>query len=59
MSLVSLLVTLIVVGVVLYLLQLIPLDETIKKVIRVIVIAFVIIWAIRVFLGSAADISIP
>jgi hypothetical protein len=44
----QLLIVLIIVGAALYLLQLIPIDATIKRVIQVIVIVFLVIWAIRV-----------
>jgi hypothetical protein len=47
-------VTLIVVGLLLYLIGLIPMDGTIKQIIRVVVIIAVIIWLLQTFglLGS-------
>ena len=47
--LLQLIVALIVVGALLYLLQLVPIDATVKKVIQVIVIVFLVIWALKVF----------
>lgn len=47
---ISLIVTLVIVGVALYLLQLIPMDPIIKQVIRVLVILFAFLWALS-FLG--------
>lgn len=53
-ALISIIVTLIVVGLVLYLVGLIPMDGTIKQIIRVVVIIAVIIWLLQSFglLGS-------
>ena len=47
MSLVSLVLTLVVVGVLLYLVSFIPMNATIQRVIQVLVILFVIIWVIQ------------
>jgi len=52
MDLLSLLILLIVIGVVLYLINLIPMDARIKQAIIVIAIAFVVIWLIRALLGG-------
>ncbi len=49
MTLIGLIITLVIVGVVLYLIQLIPMDATIKKVIWVLVILFVILWVLNQF----------
>ena len=56
--LVSILVAAIIVGVVLYILNIIPMDARIKQIVTVIVIALVAIWAIRLLLGSGS-ISLP
>lgn len=45
--LINLLIGLTIVGVVLYLIQLIPMDGTIKQIIRVVVILFVILWLLQ------------
>jgi len=47
MSLLSLVIALIVVGLVLYLLTLVPIDGTIKKVIHAVVIVAVIVWLLQ------------
>jgi len=50
MSLISLVVVLIVVGVLLWLVQrYIPMDATIKKIITIVVIVVVCIWLLSVF----------
>jgi len=43
----SLLITLIVIGAVLYLIGLLPIDATIKQIIYVIAVVFVLIWLLR------------
>ncbi|MDW5265721.1 MULTISPECIES: Thivi_2564 family membrane protein [Acidobacteriaceae] len=48
-ALLSIIVTLIVVGLLLYLIGLIPMDGTIKQIIRVVVIIAVIIWLLQSF----------
>jgi hypothetical protein len=49
MSLIQLIVVLVVVGVVLYLIQTIPMDETIKVIIRVVVILAAVLWLLEAF----------
>lgn len=44
---ISLLIVLIVIGVVLYLVSLIPMDALIKKIIYVLAILFTIIWVLQ------------
>ena len=53
-GLISIIVALVVVGLVLYLIGLIPMDGTIKQIIKVIVIIAVIVWLLQTFgfLGS-------
>lgn len=48
-AIISIIVTLIVVGLLLYLVDLIPMDGAIKQIIRVIVIILVILWLLRSF----------
>jgi hypothetical protein len=48
-GLISIIVTLVVIGLVLYLIELIPMDGTIKQIIRVIVIIAVIVWLLQAF----------
>lgn len=49
MSFIQLVVVLVVVGVALYLVQTIPMDQTIKTIIRVVVILAVILWLLEAF----------
>ena len=44
---INILIALIIVGAVLYLLRLLPIDATIKAVIQVIVVVAVVIWLLR------------
>ena len=44
MTLIGLIVVLLIVGVVLYIVSLIPMDATIKRIIQVLVILFVVLW---------------
>jgi hypothetical protein len=61
MSLVTLVITLIVVGVLLWLVNTyIPMDAKIKKIINVVVVIVVILWLLRVFgvWGNIENISV-
>jgi hypothetical protein len=61
MSLVTLVITLIVVGVLLWLVNsYIPMDAKIKKILNVVVVIVVVLWLLHVFgvLGSIEDIRI-
>ena len=60
-GLVGIIITLIVVGLLLYLVELIPMDGTIKQIIRIIVIIAVVIWLLQVFglLGSLNNLIHP
>jgi hypothetical protein len=49
MSLVSLLIALIVIGAILYIVTLLPIDGTIKRVIQVIAIVAIVIWLLQRF----------
>ncbi len=62
MSLMSLLVTLIVVGVLLWLVNTyIPMDGKIKQILNVVVVICVVIWLLSAFgvLGHAHDLRVP
>lgn len=48
----ELLIVLIVLGAGLYILQLLPLDATIKRIIMVIVVVAVVVWLLRMFAPS-------
>ena len=57
MSLISVVLVLVVVGVILYLVEnFIPMDATIKTVIRVVVVIVVVLWLAQLFLG---DVRLP
>jgi hypothetical protein len=49
MPLIDIVITLIVVGVVLWLIDLIPMNNTIKKILNAIVIIVVILWVLSIF----------
>ena len=60
MSLISLLVVLILVGFALWLVQQIPIDATIKRIIQGVVILFIVLWLLQAvgLVGSLGDIRI-
>ena len=62
MSLISLVLTLIVVGVLLWLVNnYIPMDAKIKKILNVVVVICVVVWLLYAFgiLGRAGDMRVP
>ncbi len=62
MSLISLVVTLIVVGVLLWLINTyIPMDGKIKKILNIVVVIAVVLWLLAAFgvLGHSGDIRVP
>lgn len=62
MSLVSLVVTLIVIGVLLWLVNnYIPMDGKIKQILNAVVVIFVVLWLLSVFglLGNACGARVP
>jgi hypothetical protein len=60
-GIIGIIVTLVVVGLVLYLIDLIPMDGTIKQIIRGIVIVLVIVWLLQAFgfMGSVHNLFSP
>lgn len=52
MSLLSLIIILILVGVALYLVQLIPMDATVKRIITIVVIVIIALYVLRALFGS-------
>ena len=60
-GLISIIVTLVVIGLVLYLIELIPMDRAIKQIIRIIIIIAVVIWLLEAFglIGSLNSILHP
>jgi hypothetical protein len=62
MSLISLLVTLIVVGILLWIVNsFLPMDGKIKQILNVVVVICVVVWLLSAFgvLGSAGGIRVP
>lgn len=62
MSLISLAITLIVVGILLWLVNTyIPMDGKIKKILNVVVVICVVIWLLSAFgvIGHSGDIQVP
>ena len=49
MPIITIVLTLIVVGVVLWLINYIPMQGTIKRILNAVVVIFVIIWLLKVF----------
>ena len=57
MGLIELVIVLVVVGILLWLVEsIIPMDPTIKSIIRVVVIVVVVLWLLRMFVG---DVALP
>jgi hypothetical protein len=50
--LIQLVITLIIVGLLLYVVNLLPLDANIKQIIRVVVIVFIVIWLLYALMGA-------
>ena len=49
MDILTILIVLVLIGALLYLLDRVPIDETIKTIIRVVAIVAVVIWLLRAF----------
>ncbi len=60
-GIIGIIVTLVVIGLVLYLIDLIPMDGTIKQIIRGIIIVLVIVWLLQAFgfIGSLSNVMHP
>ena len=60
-GLIGIVVTLIVIGLLLYLVDLIPMDGAIKQIIRVVVIIAVVVWLLQAFgfMGPLSGIFHP
>ena len=60
-SIISIIVTLVVIGLVLYLIDLIPMDGTIKQIIWLIIIICVVVWLLQAFglIGSLNNLLHP
>lgn len=46
-------IALVIIGAVLYVLKLVPIDETIKTIIQIVVVVFLVIWAAKILLPMA------
>lgn len=49
MTLIPLLIALIIIGAILYIVSLLPIDGTIKRIIQVVAIVALVIWLLRAF----------
>jgi hypothetical protein len=49
MSLITIVITLIVVGVVLWLINLIPMQTTIKRIVNIIIVIAIVVWLMKLF----------
>jgi hypothetical protein len=60
-GIVGIIITLVVIGLLLYLVELIPMDRTIKQIIRIIVIIGVVLWLLQAFglIGSISGLLHP
>lgn len=62
MSLISLIIIIVVIGIILWLVNtFIPMDGTVKKILNVVVIIALILWLLYAFMGGShvADIKVP
>jgi hypothetical protein len=59
--LVQILISLIVIGLVLWVVSVLPIDAGIKQIIRVVVIVFVVIWLLYILMGvsSGGPATVP
>lgn len=58
MSIVALIAVLVVIGVGLYLLELVPMDATIKRIIQVVAILLVVLWILDALFGGFGSIRL-
>jgi hypothetical protein len=57
---ISLVITLIVIGVLLWLVNTyIPMDAKIKQIINIVVVICVVLWLLNIFLGPFGDVPVP
>lgn len=49
MSILTIIITLVIVGFVLWLINYIPMQQTIKKIVNFIVVLFVVVWLFKIF----------
>jgi hypothetical protein len=60
-GIISIIVTLVVIGLVLYLINMIPMDNTIKQIIHAIIVVLVVVWLLQAFglIGSIHNLIHP
>ena len=58
MSLIALLIALLIFGAILYLVDLAPIDGTVKRIIQVVAIIFLIIWLLQHLAPSLGNLTI-
>lgn len=58
MSIISLLIVLLLFGAVLYLVSLVPIDGTVKRIIQVVAIVFLIIWVLTKLAPSLGGLAL-
>lgn len=59
MSIFGLLIALVLFGAMLYLLELIPMDATVRQVVRVVAIIVLILWVLQVLFGAGLGVHGP
>jgi hypothetical protein len=59
MTLIGLILTLVVIGLIMWLISLLPIVEPYKRIINVIVIVVVVIWLLSVLLGYVPALNTP
>jgi hypothetical protein len=57
--LIYLIVGLVIIGLVLYILNFLPIDAAMKAIIRAVVIVFVLIWLLVVLFGNGSSFHLP
>ena len=58
MDLIQLVIYLVVLGLVLYVISILPIDGTIKRIIHVVVIIAVVLWLLQVVIGGGHTLHI-
>ncbi len=58
MSLISIIITLVVLGLILWLVTLLPIDATIQRIIHIVAIICVVLWLLQIFVGPLGDIHV-
>ena len=56
---VNIIITLVVIGLLLFLVDKIPMDDNIRQILHIIVLVLVVVWLISVLLGYSGDYLYP